>query len=97
MVVQTDTTGDSTVWGALDNVFRYNLQQIQGGANILSTFFVEAQLAVAILMSFLSIILMYYPALFHGNYIWAWYILFLPVAVSFIITMILTVKGVSSS
>jgi len=98
MVVQASTTGDSSVWGILDGVFKYNLSQVQGsGTSLVSSLWVPAQVGVAVLMSFGSIILLYYPALFHGTYIWFWFIFCLPIAVGFVISIVTLVRGVASS
>lgn len=98
MVVQASTTGDSSVWGILDSVFKYNLSQVQGsGSSLVSSLWVPAQVGVSILMSLGSIILLYYPALFQGIYIWFWFCVCLPVAVGFVVAIVTIIRGVAST
>jgi len=98
MVVQASTTGDSSVWGLLDGVFKYNLSQVQGStSSIISGLWVPAQVGISVLMSFMGIILLYYPALFHGYYIWFWFIVCLPISVGFVISIVTLIRGVAST
>lgn len=98
MVAQADTTGDSSIWGVLDSVFKYNLSQVQGsGTSLISSLWVPAQVGIAVLMALGNIILLYYPALFSGSYIWFWFIVCLPIAVGFVFTIVTLVRGVPST
>jgi hypothetical protein len=96
MIVQASTTGDSTVWGVLDSVYKYNIEQLQG-SNLVSSFWVPAQVAVAVLMSMVDIVLLYYPALFSGSYLWIWFCICLPVAVGFVVSIVTLIRGVAST
>jgi len=98
MIVQGSTTGDSSIWGILDSVFKYNLSQVQGsGAGLISSMWVPAQVGIAVLMGLLQIIMLYYPALFGGYYVWFWFIVCLPVAVSFVVVIVMMIRGVTST
>lgn len=98
MIVQASTTGDSGVWNILDGVFKYNLSQVQGSStSLISSIWVPAQVGISVLMTFLSVIMLYYPALFHGNYIWFWFVICLPISVGFVISIVTTIRGVAST
>lgn len=98
MFVQADTVGDAGIWGILDNLYKYNLAQVQGGSlSLISSFWVPAQSAVSILMTLIEVILMYYPAIFHDYYVWVWFSLFFPVAVGFILSIVMSIRGVPST
>ena len=98
MIVQVSVTGDSTVWGILDSVYKYNLSQVQGsGVSLISSMWVPAQVGVAILMALMQIILLYYPALFGGYYVWFWFVVCLPIAVGFVVSIVIMIRGVTST
>ena len=96
MFVQTSSSGDSSIWGVMDGVFRYNMTQIQGTQGV-SSIWVPAQIGISVFMSFFQIILMYYPALFSGVYVWFWYVVLFPISVGFVISIVSMIRGVSSA
>jgi hypothetical protein len=95
MVLQNSSTGDSQVWSSLNNVWYMNLTQLVGST--VSAIWAPALTVIAVFMSFISIIALYYPAIFTGTFIWFWWVVCLPIAVSFIISIITIIRGVHSS
>lgn len=96
MIIQADSTGSSSIWGVFDNVYRMELSQ-NVISSAVSSVFAPAAYLIAALFALGDVILMRYPAIFSGTYVWAWWIIFMPIAVSFLITIALSVRGVSST
>ena len=96
MIVQASTTVDGTMWSVFDSMWRMEYSQ-NIVASAVSSFFAPAGMAIAVLTALGKAVLMLYPAIFTGTYIWVWWILCFGVAVSFIVTIVLTVRGVSST
>lgn len=95
MIVQQSTTGDTRIWGYLNSVFQYNVST--SVISNISMVWAEAGAVLAMFVSFLEIILMYYPALFPGNYVWIWWCILLPIDVGMVMSVIAMIRGVHTS
>lgn len=95
MVIQTSTTGDAIAWNYLNNVWYMNLTQLVGST--VSAIWAPALTVISVFMSFMSIITMYYPAIFHDVWLWFWFIICLPISVGFIISIVSIIRGVHTS
>ncbi len=95
MVLQQSTTGDANVWSALQNMWYVNILQMTGSS--FSAVGAAAAGVVSVILAFLSAVLLYYPAIFQGTFIWFWWCVCLPVAIGFVISFITIMKGVGSS
>ena len=96
MTLQASTSVDGSMWGVFNNMWHLELSQ-NVVASAVSSFFAPAGFAIAAIIALAKVILMLYPAIFSGNYVWFWWTICFPVAISFIITIIMSIRGVSST
>ena len=96
MSLQASTTVNGSMWGVFNSMWHLELSQ-NVVATAVSSFFAPAAMAIAAITSFIRVVLMLYPAIFSGNYIWFWWIVCFPVSISFIIVFIMSIRGVSSA
>ena len=96
MTLQVDTTGSADVWSVVTNLYQTNLQQ-NVAVSAVSSVIAPAGMILAVLGSVLQVVFLYYPAIFQGLGIWMWWLLCFPVAISFIVVIILAIRGNSST
>jgi hypothetical protein len=94
MILQNDTVGASNIWSSLNSMWYMNLTQLVGSS--VSSIWAPAITVVAVFASFLSAIVMYYPAIFTGYFIWFWWCICLPIAIGFIISIVTIIRGVNA-
>lgn len=96
MVVQTSTTGESSVWSILHNMYAVNLTQ-NVVISAVSSIFAAAGVVLAIFATLLQMIFLYYPALFSGVYLWFWFVVCFPIACGFVVSIVSVIRGVPAA
>lgn len=95
MTLQQSTTGDTSVWSSLQNMWYLNFTQLVGSS--VSMIWSPALSVLSVFVAFASAIILYYPAIFQGTFIWFWWCICLPVAVGFIISIVTIIRGTGST
>ena len=95
MILQVDAVGASSVWATTQSLWYMNLTQLVGSS--VSAIWSPALTVISVFASFLGAIVLYYPAIFNGTFLWFWWAVCLPVAVGFIISLVSIIRGVHTS
>ena len=95
MIAQGTTTGDISIWSNLNGMYKTNLTQ-NVVISAVSAIWAPAASVLSVISTFLQAVVMYYPALFTGYYVWLWWCLLLPISVGFVIVIISMIRGVHS-
>ena len=96
MVMQADTIGATSIWGVMDSLWRLNYTNTFG-ASAVTAALVPGAVMISVMLSFGQILILYYPVIFQGTYVWFYWCVCLPIAIGFIISLITILRGVGSN
>jgi len=96
MILLQSTTGESSIWGVLDSLWRCEYET-NVSVTAISAIFAPAGAILAFLVAFGKAALFYYPAIFQGIYTWIYFLFFLGIAAAVIWAVIGMIRGVSST